>query len=243
MARNAPREQFGRDYAASIAASMDPRIQYYTGGLAALRPQEEIDADVTKLYDPAIAAAKRIGEDVANVGQSGLTAIAGLGSSLPGLDLGLITDAARAVTRGTGTAALTGGVAETSARAALASDMLRGRRMREDEERRLGENLMTAREEQMRTEADWLPAAAQRQQMATVSTQNQLLLQDLKNAPVARRRAILENRLLSGQVTGQVLQNAAFRKELKGLGFTDKQISDLTGGGGGAKKTKGRKIG
>lgn len=235
-----PREKFGKDYAAGIAASLDPRIQYRMSQLGSLRPEEELFEDVRGFYDPAIAAAARIGEDVSTVGQSGLAALGGLVSGLPGLGergADMLADAARGVGRAGGTAALVGGVAGTSARQALASDLLATRRMREDEEKRIGEDLMMAESEKARLGADWLPYAAQRQQMATVATQNRMLLEDLKNAPIARRRSILENRLLSGQITGQDLQNAGLRKELKSLGISDKALNAIMGTPNGPKRT------
>ena len=227
--RPAPRERFGRDYAAGLAASLNPRIAYYTQQQQALRTPEDIEMDITRLYDPAIAAAGRVGEDVAKVGQTGLSALTGLASVLPGMDVGLVADAARGVGRAGGTAALTGAMLGTNVRGQLASSILQGRRMREDESRRLGEQVMGAQEEQARIAADWMPAAMQRQQMATTALQNKALMQDLKNAPVNRRRAILENRLLSGQITAQDLTNAETRVALKKLGLTDKQINDIAG--------------
>lgn len=226
--RPAPRERFGRDYAAGIAASLNPRIAYYTQQQGALRTPEELEMDVSRLYEPAIEAAGRVGEDVARVGQTGLSALSGLASALPGLDVGAVSDAARSVMRGSGTAALTGAVLGTGVRGQLASSIMASRRAQEEESRRLGEQIMGAEEEKARTGADWLPAAMQRQQMETTKLQNKALIQDLKNAPVSRRRAILENRLLSGQVTGQMLANAEVRAALKKLGLTDKQINDAT---------------
>lgn len=229
-ARSAPREKFAKDYAAGIAATFNPRIAYYTQQEAALRTPEAMETDITRLYDPIIGAAGRVGEDVSRVGQAGLTALTGLASSLPGqFDTGMVADAARATGRAGGSAALTGAVLGSSARAGLASSVLAGRRALEDEKRRLGESRMLTEEEQARTGADWLGYASQRQGMETQALQNKALMEDLKNAPANRRRAILENRLLRGQVTAQDLQNAQVRRELKKLGFTDKQISDLSG--------------
>jgi hypothetical protein len=147
--------------------------------------------------------------------------------SLPKVDMGMLADAARATGRAGGSAALTGAMLGSSARGALASSVLAGRRNVEEERRRLGEGRMGAEEEQARAGADWLQYASQRQQMETQALQNKTLMEDLKNAPVARRRAILENRMLRGQITAQDLQNAQVRKELKRLGFTDRQIDNI----------------
>jgi hypothetical protein len=225
--RPAPRERFARDYAAGIAATFNPRINYYAQQEAGMRTPEAVEADITRLYEPIIGATGRVGEDVSRVGQAGLTALSGLMGSLPNVDMGMLADAARATGRAGGSAALTGAMLGSSARGALASSVLAGRRNVEEERRRLGEGRMGAEEEQARAGADWLQYASQRQQMETQALQNKTLMEDLKNAPVARRRAILENRMLRGQITAQDLQNAQVRKELKRLGFTDRQIDNI----------------
>lgn len=222
-----PREKFGRDYAASIAATMSPRAQYYRTQAGAVRSGEALDADITGFYDPALRAAAGIGENVANVGRSGLAALAGLQSSLPGFESGILADAARSVSRAGGTAALTSGMMGTSARAAMARDRQEARRRAEQERNTLTERAMEAEVEAARVGADWLPFASQRQQMETAALQNRTMIEELRNVPVARRRALLENRLLTGQVDAQILQNAQIRKELKKLGFTDKQLNNL----------------
>jgi len=223
--RPAPRQRFGQEYAANIAASFDPRIGYYTRQKAALRRPEEVEQDITRLYTPAIEAAGRIGEDVSKVGSGAMAALGGLASSLPGFMAGGLEDAARSTSRAGGSAALLGSVMGTGARSQLASSILQGRRALEGEERALGEQIMTAEEEKARTAADYLPYAQQRQAMETTALSNQQIRAELKNAPISRRAALLQNMLASGQITAQNLSNAQLRKELKRLGLSDRAIN------------------
>jgi hypothetical protein len=61
--------------------------------------------------------------------------------------------------------------------------------------------------------------------------QNQQIRAELRNVPIARRAARLQNMLLRGQIRGVNLENAATVAELKKLGLTDKQIKKLQGAG------------
>ena len=220
----APREKFGKDYAASIAATLNPRLAYLRSEAAALKPSEQIASEISALYQPAIEAAGRVGEDVGRVGQAGLAAVSGLASSLPGFDTGMLADAARATGRAGGTAALTGSIMGQQARMGLASSIMEGQRMRDTEARGLREREAGALEEQARLGADWLGYAQQRQGMATTALQNRALMAELRNAPIARRAAILQNKLLKGQITAQDLTNASLVAELKRLGVSQKDI-------------------
>jgi hypothetical protein len=225
--RATPRESFGRDYAASMAASSDPRLNYLRRRKAGLRSREDVEADVTRLFDPAITAAQGVGENVARVGATTLSAAAGLAEALPNLAEGAVEGIGRMTTRAGGSAQLTGSVLEKGARTGLATSILEGQRDLRAEERAADEDIMSVEEEQARTRADWLPYAQQRQQITTSALENKRLMADLKNAPVRRRREILENKLLKGQITAQDLQNTAFRAELRKLGLSNAQINSL----------------
>ncbi len=222
-----PREKFGKDYAASIAATLNPRLAYLRSESAALKSPEQIASEVSALYQPAIESAGRVGEDVARVGQMGLAAVSGLASSLPGFDTGYLADAARSTGRAGGTAALTGSLMGQQARMGLASSIMQGQSMRDTEARSLREREASALEEQAKIGADWMGYAQQRQGMATTALQNKALSEELRNAPIARRAAILQNKLLRGQISAQDLENKETIATLRKLGVSDKDIARI----------------
>jgi hypothetical protein len=75
---------YGKDYAAGMGATVDPRIAAAQKRLASMKTGGQVQDETTALYQPAIGAAGRLGEDVNRVGMSGLSALGGLGASLPG---------------------------------------------------------------------------------------------------------------------------------------------------------------
>jgi hypothetical protein len=231
MAEMAPREQFGRNYAANLAAALDPRLAYLNRQLGVYRTPEQIASEVGGLYQPAIARAGQIGQDVAAVGQTGLAAATGLASALPNFDVAALADAARATGRAGGTAALTGSVMESQARAALAQSIMSEQARVTEQRTQTEREIAGSEEEKAKIAADWMAPAMQRQQMTTTALQNQQIRAELRNVPIARRAARLQNMLLRGQIRGVNLENAATVAELKKLGLTDKQIKKLQGAG------------
>jgi hypothetical protein len=231
MAKNAPQEQFGRQYAAGLAATLDPRLATLRAQYGAYKTPEQIAAEVSGLYQPGIARAGQIGEDVAKVGQVGLAAAAGLASALPNFDVTALADAARSTGRAGGTAAITGSVMENQARAALAQSILSEQGRASEQRMQVEREIAGAEEEKAKIAADWMSPAMQRQQMATTASQNELLRAELKNVPIARRAARLQNLILRGQIRGINLENAATVAELRKLGLSNKQIKSLQSAG------------
>lgn len=149
----------GQQYAAGMAASQDPFINLFRNRLGTMRSREQLAQEISGLYDPAIAAARGVGANVANVGVAGLGALTGLASALPGMGVEGLTEAYRSAGRAGGSAALLGSTLETGARQALAESILG--RQAESEQVRMGteESLAGAESQKALLGADWLGAA------------------------------------------------------------------------------------
>jgi hypothetical protein len=240
MANNtrAPFGAFGREYAAGLAGAFSPRLDFLRGRQARVKSPEAIQAEMSGLFQGAIESGGQVGEDVARVGQTGLSAAAGLAGALPGMDLGFLSDAARSTGRAGAGAAVMGRALTSQAQQALAQAILSGQRMADETRMGLESEEAGVLSEQAAVEADWLAPAMQRQGMAMQAQQIKMLRAELKNVPIARRAMVLGNMLQRGQIESVDLQNEMMRKELSRLGVSAKDIARIGKKGKGKGKDK-----
>lgn len=237
-ADRAPFGAFGRGYAANLASSFAPQLDFIRGQRSRVKSPETIAAERAALFADAIGAGQQIGEDVARVGQTGLSAATGLAQALPGMDLGFLSDAARSTGRAGAGAAVMGRALTSQAQQALAQSILAGQREAQDRETEFGAQEADILSEQRRTEADWLPAASARQDMASQAQQVKLMRAQLKNVPLERRAMVISNLMARGQLEGLDLQNAMVRRQLEQMGLKKSDIARIGKRGKGGKDDK-----
>jgi hypothetical protein len=163
---------YGKDYAAGMGATVDPRIAAAQKRLASMKTGGQVQDETTALYQPAIGAAGRLGEDVNRVGMSGLSALGGLGASLPGFNPSMLADAARGTSRAGGSAALMGGVLGTNVQQNLATSIMENKQNLEGQRFLNEDKVVAAEEEKARLLADYLGYAQGGQAIETGTVNN-----------------------------------------------------------------------
>ena len=163
---------YGKDYAAGMGATVDPRIAAAQKRLASMKTGGQVQDETTALYQPAIGAAGRLGEDVNRVGMSGLSALGGLGASLPGFNPSMLADAARGTSRAGGSAALMGGVLGTNVQQNLAASIMENKQNLEGQRFLNEDKVVAAEEEKARLLADYLGYAQGGQAIETGTVNN-----------------------------------------------------------------------
>jgi hypothetical protein len=205
---------YGKDYAAGMGATVDPRIAAAQKRLASMKTGGQVQDETTALYQPAIGAAGRLGEDVNKVGMSGLSALGGLGASLPGFSPTMLADAARGTSRAGGSAALMGGVLGTNVQQNLASSIMENKQNLEGQRFLNEDKVVAAEEEKARLLADYLSYAQGGQAIETGTVTN-LGTEASTAQTVAATPTYNEDGTPS---------NAAAEQEQANLGLTNAQI-------------------
>ena len=208
----------GQQYAQSLAASQDPLIGMFRNRLGSMRSREQLAQEIQGLYNPVLGAAMGVGQNVANVGAAGLSALTGVASSLPGVGVEGLSEAYRSAGRAGGSAALMGSALETSARQALAESILQ--RQGESEQARFAteEQLAGSEAEKARLGADWLSAAQGLQGMGQVGQQMQFAAesQPLELEQIrANIASIMSNTSLTDAQKANLIQQTQFEAELQ----------------------------
>lgn len=163
---------YGKNYAAGMGATVDPRIAAAQKRLASMKTSGQVQDETTALYQPAIGAAGRLGEDVNRVGMSGLSALGGLGASLPGFSPTMLADAARGTSRAGGSAALMGGVLGTNVQQNLASSIMENKQNLEGQRFLNEDKVVAAEEDKAKLLADYLQYAQGGQAIETGTVNN-----------------------------------------------------------------------
>lgn len=205
---------YGKDYAAGMGATVDPRIAAAQKRLASMKTGGQVQDETTALYQPAIGAAGRLGEDVNKVGMSGLSALGGLGASLPGFSPTMLADAARGTSRAGGSAALMGGVLGTNVQQNLASSIMENKQNLEGQRFLNEDKVVAAEEEKAKLLADYLQYAQGGQAIETGTVTN-LGTEASTAQTVAATPTYNEDGTPS---------NAAAEQEQANLGLTNAQI-------------------
>ena len=235
---SAPYMGFGQQYAQGQAGAYDPmmaalskRLQDISGRAA------NLPSSVGGLFGGAEQAAGSVGSDISNVGQGFLGAVAGLGSSLPGLDPTELINASRQTARGGATGSMLGSVLGTQVGQAKANSILEAQSRLAQEKSQVEDQQMQAGLEQGKVAADWMTPAGQRQQMAgtaaTIAGQrlnNQQVKAQLAQVPMQNRALWLANKAAQGTIDSTILTNLDAMKKL-GLSQKDMvQARTLYGG-------------
>ena len=205
---------YGKNYAAGMGATVDPRIAAAQKRLASMKTGGQVQDETTALYQPAIGAAGRLGEDVNRVGMSGLSALGGLGASLPGFNPSMLADAARGTSRAGGSAALMGGVLGTNVQQNLAASIMENKQNLEGQRFLNEDKVVAAEEEKAKLLADYL-GYAQGGQAIETGTINNLGTEASTAQTVAATPTYNEDGSPS---------NAAAEQEQANLGLTNAQI-------------------
>ena len=163
---------YGKNYAAGMGATVDPRIAAAQKRLASMKTGGQVQDETTALYQPAIGAAGRLGEDVNRVGMSGLSALGGLGASLPGFNPSMLADAARGTSRAGGSAALMGGVLGTNVQQNLAASIMENKQNLEGQRFLSEDKIVSAEEDKAKLLADYLQYAQGGQSIETGTINN-----------------------------------------------------------------------
>jgi len=206
---------YGKNYAAGMGATVDPRIAAAQKRLASMKTGGQVQDETTALYQPAIGAAGRLGEDVNRVGMSGLSALGGLGASLPGFNPSMLADAARGTSRAGGSAALMGGVLGTNVQQNLATSIMENKQNLEGQRFLNEDKVVAAEEEKARLLADYL-GYAQGGQAIETGTINNLGTEASTAQTVAATPTYNDDGTPS---------NAAAEQEQANLGLTNAQIA------------------
>jgi len=206
---------YGKNYAAGMGATVDPRIAAAQKRLASMKTSGQVQDETTALYQPAIGAAGRLGEDVNRVGMSGLSALGGLGASLPGFNPSMLADAARGTSRAGGSAALMGGVLGTNVQQNLATSIMENKQNLEGQRFLNEDRVVAAEEEKAKLLADYL-GYAQGGQAIETGTINNLNTEANTDQTVAATPTYNDDGSPS---------NAAAEQEQANLGLTNSQIA------------------
>ena len=206
---------YGKNYAAGMGATVDPRIAAAQKRLASMKTGGQVQDETTALYQPAIGAAGRLGEDVNRVGMSGLSALGGLGASLPGFNPSMLADAARGTSRAGGSAALMGGVLGTNVQQNLASSIMENRQNLEGQRFLNEDKVVAAEEEKARLLADYLGYAQGGQAIETGTITN-------RGTEASTAQTVAATPTYNDDGTPS---NAAAEQEQANLGLTNSQIA------------------
>lgn len=206
---------YGKDYAAGMGATVDPRIAAAQKRLASMKTGGQVQDETTALYQPAIGAAGRLGEDVNRVGMSGLSALGGLGASLPGFSPTMLADAARGTSRANGSAALMGGVLGTNVQQNLATSIMENKQNLEGQRFLNEDKVVAAEEEKARLLADYLGYAQGGQAIETGTITN-------LGTEASTAQTVAATPTYNDDGTPS---NAAAEQEQANLGLTNAQIA------------------
>lgn len=239
-----PWSSFAQGYAQNLSKAYDPKVANLSQYIQSLQQRRAgLPSAIEGLFAPAAKTAGSVGADIATTGGNLFGAIAGMGSSLPGIDPTQLAMAARQTGRAGATGAMLGNVLGTQVGQAQAMSTMEAQARLAEEQRKANEDLAQTQMEQTQAGADWMPYAQQRQQMysATLSNEAQKLanktaVAQLKMLPMQKRAAYLDNLLKTKQITAQDYENLASKYKLKQAGIkTGKKGS--SGGGGGTPST------
>ena len=206
---------YGKNYAAGMGATVDPRIAAAQKRLASMKTGGQVQDETTALYQPAIGAAGRLGEDVNRVGMSGLSALRGLGASLPGFNPSMLADAARGTSRAGGSAALMGGVLGTNVQQNLAASIMENRQNLEGQRFLNEDKVVAAEEEKAKLLADYLQYAQGGQAIETGTITN-------RGTEASTAQTVAATPTYNDDGTPS---NAAAEQEQANLGLTNSQIA------------------
>ena len=213
---------YGKDYAAGLGATIDPRIAAAQRRLASMKTGGQVQDETTALYQPAVGAAGRLGEDVNRVGMSGLSALGGLGASLPGFNPNMLADAARSTSRAGGSAALMGGVLGTNVQQNLATSIMTNQQNLEGQRFLNEDKVVAAGEEKARLLADYLQYAQGGQSIETGSIGNINTEAQTAGTNAATAQTIAATPTYNEDGSPS---NAAAQQEQSNLGLTNSQIA------------------
>ena len=206
---------YGKDYAAGMGATVDPRIAAAQKRLASMKTGGQVQDETTALYQPAIGAAGRLGEDVNRVGMSGLSALGGLGASLPGFNPNMLADAARGTSRAGGSAALMGGVLGTNVQQNLASSIMENKQNLEGQRFLNEDKVVSAEEDKARLLADYLQYAqgGQAIETGTINNTNTQAQTGLTNAQTTQTTTATPTYGPNGEPTNEAARNLVAQRE------------------------------
>jgi hypothetical protein len=206
---------YGKDYAAGMGATVDPRIAAAQKRLASMKTGGQVQDETTALYQPAIGAAGRLGEDVNRVGMSGLSALGGLGASLPGFNPNMLADAARGTSRAGGSAALMGGVLGTNVQQNLASSIMENRQNLEGQRFLNEDKVVSAEEDKAKLLADYLQYAQGGQTIETgaINNTNIQAQTGLTNAQTTQTTTATPTYGPNGEPTNEAARNLVAQRE------------------------------
>lgn len=238
---NAPRQEFGQNYAQRMAGAYTPRIQGLSNYIQSLNArQASVPTAVSDLFGGAVQQAGQVGSNVANTGANFMAALSGLGGGLPGEGAAAHEDlamAARQAARGGATAEMLGSVLGTQVSQERANAILQAQDRISQQQAAANEALWGAQEEQSKTALDWMTPAAARQQLSAgalanegARISNQAARMQLKGIPLTLASQKLDNMLKRGQITQQQYDNLAAEYKLKSVGVKSGSKPSSTGG-------------
>ena len=206
---------YGKNYAAGMGATVDPRIAAAQKRLASMKTGGQVQDETTALYQPAIGAAGRLGADVNSVGMSGLSALGGLGASLPGFNPSMLADAARGTSRAGGSAALMGGVLGTNVQQNLATSIMENRQNLEGQRFLSEDKIVSAEEDKAKLLADYLGYAqgGQSIETGTINNTNTQAQTGLTNAQTTQTTTATPTYGPNGEPTNEAARNLVAQRE------------------------------
>lgn len=206
---------YGKNYAAGMGATVDPRIAAAQKRLASMKTGGQVQDETTAAYQPAIGAAGRLGADVNSVGMSGLSALGGLGASLPGFNPNMLADAARGTSRASGSAALMGGVLGTNVQQNLAASIMENKQNLEGQRFLTEDKIVSAEEDKAKLLADYLQYAQGGQSIETgaINNTNTESQTGLTNAQTTQTTTATPTYGPDGEPTNEAARNLVAQRE------------------------------
>lgn len=234
-----PYQSIGQGYANTQANALNPTLERIKKQRANLASRgSTLASDVSGLYDNASDIAGSVGTNIGNVGEGFMGAMAGIGSTLPGMDPSLLGNAARATGRAGATGSLLSSILGTQVSEARAAG-IQGAQNRYQDEIRMNEDAAAGLEtEQAKLRADWMTPASQRQNLDSNDVSIKTAKAQLAMLPLQKRAANLANMISMGQLDAGILNNLAALKSL-GLSQADMVKARKLYGGVAARRAGG----